>query len=225
MLTNTVLTLSILIVGIFEVSLSFSFSNIQTVTTGAKNYEYYHHPVSNTKKAPKVLWLSSLSPEEDEEDDEESEPGKMRISEIKAELKLRNTPFSDCFDKQSLTSRLIEARVSGKADPSLVDEFNKKKLEASVVEGKTLADSVKDEDIEKVLGNDGNLPGGMSPDMLKNLLGNPELVVLLQNVKMQEIMKLTMSGGQDAVQQAMEDDPETRELVMKLNKIMGSTMK
>ena len=65
----------------------------------------------------------------------------------------------------------------------------------------------------------------MSPDMLKDLLGNPELVVLLQNVKMQEVMKLTMSGGQEALQEAMEKDPETRELVMKLNQIMGSTMK
>lgn len=61
--------------------------------------------------------------------------------------------------------------------------------------------------------------------MLKDLLGNPELVVLLQNVKMQEVMKLTMSGGQEALQEAMEKDPETRELVMKLNQIMGSTMK
>ena len=65
----------------------------------------------------------------------------------------------------------------------------------------------------------------MSPDVLKDLLGNPELVVLLQNVKMQEVMKLMMSDGQDALIQAMEDDPETRELVMKLNEIMGSSMK
>lgn len=200
---------------LIQLSQSFSFINTHSLRTISNSLN------SNTK--PGALHLSSPSIEEFEDDDEEIEPGKMRVSEIKAELKLRNVYFSDCFDKESLTNRLIEARASGKSDPSLLDEFNKRKLEANM-EGQSMSDSIKDEDIEKVVGGDGNLPGGMSPEMLKDLLGNPELVVLLQNVKMQEVMKLTMSGGQEALQEAMEKDPETRELVMKLNQIMGSAM-
>jgi len=34
----------------------------------------------------------------------------MKLSEIKAELKERNTSFADCFDRESLEKRLFEAR-------------------------------------------------------------------------------------------------------------------
>lgn len=65
----------------------------------------------------------------DEEDDEEEvEPGKMRVSEITAELRLRGVEFSDCFDKESLVARLTEARASGKANPDIIDSFNKQKV-------------------------------------------------------------------------------------------------
>ena len=139
-----------------QLSQSFTFINTHSQRT-ISNSNFFN---LNTNKSPKGLQLSSSSSpsiEEFEENDEEIEPGKMRVSEIKAELNLRNVYFSDCFDKESLANRLIEARGSGKSDPSLVDEFNKRKLEANVVEGKSLADSVKDEDIEKVIGGDGNL--------------------------------------------------------------------
>jgi len=39
--------------------------------------------------------------------------------------------------------------------------------------------------------------GGMPPDMLKELMSNPELMELLQSVKMQDAMKLMMTGGQE----------------------------
>ena len=59
--------------------------------------------------------------------------------------------------------------------------------------------------------------------MLKSLMANPELVELLQSEKMQSVMKLMMTGGQEAMQKAMEEDQEVYELVMKLNKIMGES--
>jgi len=67
----------------------------------------------------------------DDEEDEEVEPGKMRVAEIKAELSMRKVDFSDCFDKESLVNKLQEARMSGKADPSIIDEFNRKKVHYS----------------------------------------------------------------------------------------------
>jgi len=36
----------------------------------------------------------------------------MRLSEIKAELKERNVDFSDCFDKESMVSKLANARIN-----------------------------------------------------------------------------------------------------------------
>ena len=65
------------------------------------------------------------------DEDEEVEPGKMKVAEIKAELSMRKVDFSDCFDKESLVNKLQEARLSGKADPSIIDEFNKKKVHYS----------------------------------------------------------------------------------------------
>ena len=48
-------------------------------------------------------------------------PGQMKISEIKSELDLRKVSYSDCFDRDSLETRLNDARASGKADPSIID--------------------------------------------------------------------------------------------------------
>ena len=61
--------------------------------------------------------------------------------------------------------------------------------------------------------------------MLKALMSNPELMTMLQNPKMQDVMKLMMSEGQDAVQKRLSDDPEMREMVMKLNFVMENALK
>ena len=151
-----------------------------------------------------------------EDDYEEVEPGKMRVSEIKAELNLRKVDYSDCFDKESLAARLANARMQGKADPSLVDDFKQRIGEKKSID-------IDDEVLQSAVGGDGTLPGGMPPDMLKSLMANPELVELLQSEKMQSVMKLMMTGGQEAMQKAMEEDQEVYELVMKLNKVMGES--
>ena len=57
--------------------------------------------------------------------------------------------------------------------------------------------NISDEDLQKVVGGDGTLPGGMPPDMLQKLMTNPELMALLQSPKMQEAMKLMMTDGQE----------------------------
>ncbi len=64
----------------------------------------------------------------EEDDEDEAEPGTMRVAEIKSELDLRGVSYSDCFDKESLAQRLVEARASGRADPAIIDQFNKQKV-------------------------------------------------------------------------------------------------
>jgi hypothetical protein len=171
--------------------------------------------------------FTEIGYEDINEDDDEIAPGMMRVSEIKAELRMRGVGSSDCFDKDSLAKRLEEARATGKADPSILDAFNKKKLE-DTLNGENENNSsnmkeVSDDAINAALGADGNLPGGMSPDQLKLLMGNPELMALLQNTKMQDVMKLMMTEGPEEFTKVMEEDEEIKMLVIKLNKIIGTS--
>lgn len=101
------------------------------------------------------------------------------------ELDLRKVSYTDCFDRDSLESRLDDARAAGKADPSIIDEFNKRNLDANI-KGESF--EVSDEMIENSVGGDGALPGGMPPEMLKAMMGNEELVTMLRSPKMQEIV-------------------------------------
>jgi hypothetical protein len=50
---------------------------------------------------------------------------------------------------------------------------------------------------------------------------NPEVMALLQNSKMQEAMKIMMADGQEVLEKAMMNDPESQEIVKKLNSLMS----
>jgi hypothetical protein len=58
----------------------------------------------------------------------------------------------------------------------------------------------------------------------KIIVANPELMTLMQNPKMQDVMKLMMTGGSEALEKAMEEDREVYEIVSKLNTVMGNAM-
>lgn len=152
-----------------------------------------------------------------EDDDENAEPGRMKISEIKAELDLRGVSYVDCFDRESLSERLMVARATGRANPDILDRFNKAKLEETFNEQKL---EIKDDDLRSVAANDGTLPGGMNVDTFQKMMNNPDLMLLLQNTKMQDAMKLMMTGGSEQLEAAIEADPELREIVQKLDKVM-----
>ncbi len=78
--------------------------------------------------------------------------------------------------------------------------------------------------MKQAAGGDGTLPGGMPPEMLKQLMSSPEVMELMNDPKMQDVMKLMMTGGKDALEVAMIEDKEVFELVTKLNQVMGSAM-
>lgn len=126
--------------------------------------------------------------------------------------------YVDCFDRQSLEERLNDARSQGRADESIIDEFNKRNLEASV-KGDTF--EVSDDMIDKATAGDGTLPGGMPPEMLKSMMNDPDLVNMLRSPKMQEIMKIVMSEGQQSLEDRMKEDKDVYECVQRLNQIMG----
>lgn len=164
-----------------------------------------------------ALYAAGEADDIDIDDAEEvAAPGTMRVAEIKSELELRGIIYSDCFDKESLAQKLVRARASGTADPSIIDQFNKQKQQETF--------EIDDDILNKATSGDGTLPGGMPPDMLKELMGNPELMELMGDPKLQEVMKVMMTGGQEAIEIAMIEDKEVYELVTKLNGIMGKTM-
>lgn len=168
---------------------------------------------------------SATSPEAGQDGDDENtngelvEPGRMRVVEIQAELDLRSIDYSDCFDKESLMERLAEARATGKANPSIIDKFNKQKLEETFKEKKI---EVSDQDIEQAVANDGTLPGGMTPETFKKLTSSPEVMTLLQSTKVQEAMKLMMTGGREKLEERLKEDPDLQKSLEELNKVLGS---
>lgn len=175
------------------------------------------------RESSSSLLLSDQPKIEDYSGDEAIAPNLMRVSEIKGELELRGVDYSKCIDKESLVETLEQARASGRANPDILQQFNKRKLEETFSPEKKV--NIQDEDIDKVLANDGTLPGGMKPETLKKMMGNPEVMAMLQNVKMQEAMKLIMSGGQEDLEKALTNDPEMRDVVGQLNDLLrGSLM-
>jgi hypothetical protein len=173
-----------------------------------------------------MVMYDRIFPDEtgEDDDDDDVEPGKMRVAEIKAELFLRNISYADCFDKESLVQRLRKARKEGVADPAILDKFNKQNLEG-IFRGEsveTILKNMEDSDIEAAIANDGTIPGGLTPDMFKKLIGNPEILASLSSTKMQDAMKLIMTGNQRELEKKMEEDNELREMVEKLDSTLKS---
>ena len=113
-----------------------------SLVTNNNNHGVTKTSISSSYKQHIVLKMtttdeSSAAIDEDDDDDEEEEevvePGKMRVSEIKAELDMRGINYKDCFDKESLQQRLSDARATGKANPKIIDNFNKQKVRGVVL--------------------------------------------------------------------------------------------
>ena len=132
-----------------------------------------------------VVEIGPIDDNNDDDDVQPTLPGRMKFSEIKSELDLRKVSYNDCFDRESLECSLNDARASGKADPTIIDEFKNRNLQATF-EGESL--EVLDDMIENSLGGDGTLSGGMPPEMLKAMMGDAQLVSMLRSPKMQEIV-------------------------------------
>ena len=118
----------------------------------------------------------------------------MNMDEIMAELDLRGVDYKDCFLKSDLVRRLTETRVTGKANPGIL-----KKLNDGFTENPT-STSLDDDILDNLVAKDGRLPGGMSKDMMKALSGDPEIIAMLRDPKMQDIMGAVMTGGPEAMQ-------------------------
>lgn len=151
----------------------------------------------------------------------------MSVSELRAELDMRKVSYAGVLEKEELARRVAAARKIGEADPSMIDDFNRDRMErmmgADDAEKKPdVSEILKDEEMVKdAVAGDGGLPGGMDPKTLQKMLGNPEIMAMLQNPKLQEVMKKVMTGGPESMASEMRD-PEVAALIQKLNGVLGS---
>jgi|AntRauTorckE5430_2_1112549.scaffolds.fasta_scaffold00472_7 hypothetical protein len=87
-------------VSLIALSLLLSYSGAFTITPSSR-----------------ISILSSSTELYNEADDsidveaEDVEPGTMRVAEIKSELDLRGVDYIDCFEKESLAQKLVQARA------------------------------------------------------------------------------------------------------------------
>ena len=150
----------------------------------------------------------------------------MKVSEIKAELELRKIGWEGLFEKEELAKLLAESRRKGKADPSLLDEFNKQSVNAAWEATPDTTDvATESPDLSDATAADGALPGGMSPDMLKAASENPEIMGLLRNPKLQDVMRKMMADGPEATSEMLAADPEARELLQKFQSLSSTLQK
>lgn len=148
--------------------------------------------------------------------DERMKESLMTIDEIKAELDIREVDYDDCFSKSELVQRLAETRVTGKANPDIVDQFNDNLQQDNDFDFK----NVDDELLDDAIAEDGSLPGGMSKEMMKALTSDADIMQMLKDPKMQDIMKAVMEGGPEAIKKYM-SDPDAIMLLKSLSKTMG----
>ena len=148
----------------------------------------------------------------------------MRASELKAELDLRGISYAGMVEKDELAQALARARSDGRADPSVIDAFNKQSAEAAF---RSDDDAVVDVGADSAVASpadaaaaDGSLPGGMSMGEVEKLSQNPELMAMLRNPKMQEVMKKVMENGPQGLEE-LTTDPEVREMLKKASELTG----
>lgn len=137
----------------------------------------------------------------------------MTIDEIKSELDLRNVNYDDCISKSQLVDKLTQSRLKGKADPSIIDQFNS-------VTKSDIDEFFDDPDmISQMTSKDGKLPGGLPPDVVKALVSDPKIIQMLKDPKMQDVMKAVMTNGPDGLKKYL-SDPDAMLLLESLSKAM-----
>ena len=151
--------------------------------------------------------------------DDAKTPEEMKIGELTAELDLRGIDYSDCIEADELRAKLKDARLSGRAGKDVLDNFNKATAEAMFDKEKNPMNLSKDE-LEAIKGEDGAIPGGLEPDEVFKLMNDPEVMAMVQKPKFQEIMADVMQGGGPMTLQKHMADPESREMLMTLTKLL-----
>jgi len=111
---------------------------------------------------------------------------------------VRGVSYDDCVSRNDLVQKLTAARLSGKADPNIINKFNQ-------YTDKFTNDELSPDDTFQATASDGNLPGGLSPEVMRALASDPEIIQMLRDPKMQVIMRDVMTKGPDGMKKYMGD--------------------
>jgi hypothetical protein len=151
-----------------------------------------------SRTGSKSFHLSSSSPNESVFDKRQDAVNQMTIDEIKSELDLRGLNYEECTTKSELVQLLVNSRVKGVADPSIIDQFNQNTKE-------NVNADFNEEIISQATSKDGTLPGGLSPQIVKAMTSDPEIMRLLRDPKMQDVMKAVMTSGPEGLKKYLSD--------------------
>lgn len=146
--------------------------------------------VQHSTKIPRTMTINQQPPE-----------NLMTVDEIKGELELRSIDYTHCVSKPELVNLLVESRTLGRADPSIVSKMNCLEEHGVGVDIR----SIDEQNLIEVVAGDGNLPGGMSNDMLKLLASDEQIMRMLKDPKMQDMLKAVMSSGPEGMKKYLSD--------------------
>lgn len=188
---------------------TFVISTILIIVVQLHHVNGYHYYSNIVQRTRLQLNCNNNNVESFFDDDRVAD---MTLDEIKAELEVRAVNYEDCFSKRELIQKLGKARREGKATPDIFNQFNE-------LTNDDVIKSLESDKVEEVLSKDGRLPGGLSPEVMKELSSDPEIMTMLRDPKMQEIMKSVMTGGPQSLQKYTAD-PNSILLLNSLSKAM-----
>ena len=177
---------------------------ILTLLISSYSFIHYKHRSSNFERISSSI-TTKLMAGMDETN--------LSADELKAELELRNVDYSNCISRNELVELLIETRMEGKADKEILDKFNEMDKDTSANVNKE--ETFSNENVDQVIGKDGNLPGGLPPELAKAMIDDPAIAEMLRDPKTQDIMKAVMEGGPEAMKKYL-SDPDAMLLLQKL---------
>ena len=70
-------------------------------------------------------------------------------------------------------------------------QFNKQMLERKMSSEPQPELNLDEMDLDSMMAGDGSLPGGMTPEQVKKMASNPEMLKMMANPKLQEVMKVS----------------------------------
>mmetsp|Transcript_55755 Transcript_55755/g.136582 ORF Transcript_55755/g.136582 Transcript_55755/m.136582 type:complete len:241 (+) Transcript_55755:14-736(+) len=151
----------------------------------------------------------------------------MNVKEIQNELKTRAVSFDDCFEKEDLVGRLVEARLQIAAEAlgegDLVVDPEKKEVKVVPVEEEKEKPKAPEPPKADNFGSAEaaqNFLKTMSPQKIQKMMGDQELIAAVRNPN---VMRMAQEVMQDPKAMAKyENDPDVLKAIQKIKDFMTS---
>uniref|UniRef100_A0A7S0Z040 STI1 domain-containing protein n=1 Tax=Hemiselmis tepida TaxID=464990 RepID=A0A7S0Z040_9CRYP len=147
----------------------------------------------------------------------------MSVKEIKQELTTREVDFADCFEKEELVARLVEARLQIAAEALGEGEID---AGEEGVEMKPLPDEDKPKDAPEGGGDPGlgtaqaasDFLKSMDPAKIQRMLADQELIAAIKNPTVMQMAREVMQDK--SAMQKYQGDPDVLRAIEKIKAFM-----